>query len=156
MSLSARVAVGPSRLLRAVELAVVLVGAFVFVATVSARAVAGHPVVLLLAVGLAALAVLFWPARRRPPVVVLGLGDRSGIDVMSPDGTTVRRVVDPSTTAWPGVAVVRLADPVAGAPVLDLPVVDRELPRADARALRRFLGWVAVGRSRPSDRRSSR
>ena len=145
MSLSARIAVGPSRRLALLSTILPIGGIVVCAATLVQR----WPAAALLSIAIAACLAMALRVRHRavePRTLSRTLSVSHHVDfAVEPDPTGADgswRLAD-STVVWPGFALlaVRRSDPDARGGVLRLPIVTAELATADRRALSRFLLW---------------
>ena len=152
MSLSARIAVAPSRRLASMGTLVASGGFLVAAFT----AVARWPDLATVWIGMAvvALGILLHRCRTlRSSYCTLSVTDRPEIalspDVESGDGESWR--LDDSTMMWPGFSVIALrrdGDALHGGRPVRWAVFDAELRPMDRRALHRFLVWSLRGGAR--------
>ncbi len=151
MSLSARIAVGPSRRLDALASAVAIAGVAVVAATAATRwPNALAPVV---ATALATAAVLAIAARRRianADRFTMIVGERSEIAIDATPAGPIEATwrLTGSTLVWPGFVVLALRpiDSSRRRPATRIvPILDRTLDAEAARALRRYLTWSLRG-----------
>ncbi len=153
MSLSARIALEPSRAVAAVERIMAAGGVVVAAATAAWRWPSATGSCAMAAVAtFAALAAVERLRRRRAARATIVVADRLEVglaDASWPDDGSSWTLAEP-TMVWPGFAVVALA-PASGAAKRLLPVGTNALPPADRRALRRFLVWsLRAGHAAPS------
>ena len=167
MSLSTRIAIGPSRRLAFAEAAMIAGAIAVTAATVAARLVAeSAPAAVWLVTGLATLsAVGICVKRRIKPIGPHGhevfIGDRGTLSVRCPGEDTKPHAfaLTDASLVWPGFAVLSLSPspspspPLAPAPAsmlpawarlrtFDLAVVRAEMDADDGRRLYRYLLWA--------------
>jgi hypothetical protein len=146
MSLSARIALGPSRRIALVEILFPLVGAVVAMSAAWSRWPDRSGTIVAFATIL--LALLAIATARRARHVSMTISDRGEFDVAlaeeQPSENSWR--LHPSTLIWPGFSVVALRDDTGRR--LTVPVFGRELPEIERRALSRFLLWNARGGGR--------
>lgn len=163
MSLSTRIAIGPSRTLALAE-AVMIAGAFM-AALITAAA---HPLAdsgaqtpwvvagAALVVGIA-LGYRQWKRRNGScghEIIIGELGDLS-VRCLGGDAAPESFELTDASTVWPGFAVLSLSttpaagsDTGLGSHVFDLPVIRGEMQRGDARRLHRFMLWMQRGAPR--------
>lgn len=164
MSLSARIAVRPSRRLEVLAGCVAVGG--VVVATVSAACrwpyVAWPLAAIAVVAAIAAIAVVR-VGTRTTSGWVLSVSDRAEIAVSSEPASSdgAGWLLDDSTTMWPGFAVIGLTRGDGARPgrSMRLAVFDAELSPIDRRALHRFLLWSlrgGLGRGAPTHIRAPR
>ena len=155
MSLSARIAIDPSRRLERLAMLLPVGGVVVAAAMLSRRWPQAIPLLLpLAAAGCAAIVVSV--RRRRGAPITLTVSHHPEFDVRpDPVGNEGPWRLADSTVVWPGfwMLALRMADPSMPARVVRVPVLAGELAAADRRALSRFLIWSlhggAGGDSRP-------
>lgn len=171
MSLSTRIAIGPSRRLALVEAAIVAGAIIVTAATAAARFVdASAPAATWLTVGAAALIAVLVAIRRCIDRLASAshevfLDERAGVSVRRLGDEDMPHAVrlNEDAVVWPDFAVLSLAStsaPVVAtalrAPLrrraLEIPVLRTELDPHDARRLYRFLRWAERGGSYASGR----
>lgn len=151
MTLSARIAIDPSRRLQRLATVLPAVGFVVAATTLALRWPQASTVMALVAV--AGCLALFGLSRRyRPKPVTLTVSHRRELD-LEPDPADSEgpwRLVD-TTVIWPGFSMLALrrADPAARARVVRIPVFADELDAAGRRALGRFLIWSLHGGAGP-------
>jgi hypothetical protein len=143
MSLSARIAVEPSRHVAWAELLIPLFGSLVAGATLCVRWPA-HRVEVLVAIGLCAAWASGFGFRRlriAREALRLTISDRAELDVLSTDATIdgVFRLVE-STVVWSGFWILAL-ERDGGGRVRHLAFEPSELPLEARRPLARFLIW---------------
>lgn len=163
MSLSTRIAIGPSRTLALAE-AVMIAGAFMTaVITAAARSLADSgaqtPWVAVGAALVVAIALGYRQWKRRSgtcghEIIIGELGDLS-VRCLGGDAVPESFELTEASTVWPGFAVLSLSTtPAAGSDaglrnrVFDLPIVRGEMQRGDARRLHRFMLWMQRGAPR--------
>ena len=143
MSLSARIAVGPSRRLALLTTILPIGGVVVCAATLALRwpAIAA----LTAAIAVVACVAIVLHARQRPGVTrTLSVSHRVDCAVEpDPTGADGSWRLAESTLAWPGFSLLALRRSEAAThdAVLRLPIFSAELATADRRALGRFLLW---------------
>ena len=152
MSLSARIALDPSRRVAWAERAVPLLGLVVAAATLAVRwPAAAIPV--LVAAAFAVIAFVRWSGPLRPAAdpYRLSLSDRPEFGVVLPDGSSIDARLVESTVAWPGFWMLALGG-AAGSRVTRLAVSPSELHADARRALGRFVLWATRTVDRADDR----
>ena len=157
MSLSARIALDPSRRLERLAMLLPAGGVVVAAATGALRWPQASPFLLLLIVG-ACAAIFATVRRRRPTRVTLTVSQHADLDVQpGPAGTDAAWRLAESTVVWTGFSMLalRTSDPTLHARTVRLPVFAAEMAAADRRALSRFLVWSMHGGA-GRDRRSLR
>ena len=161
MSLSTRIAIGPSRWLAFAEAAMIAGAIVVTAATVAARlTVESAPVSLWLLAGVAAFVAVAIGARRwikqtHSCVYEVFIGERAGVSVrrLGEDSMPHPSTLTDAAMVWPGFAMLALALPTplphalahgggARHRVLNIPVVRAEMDANDAWRLHRFLLWA--------------
>ena len=153
MTLSAQIAIGPSRVLAALEAAMLLGAAVCVTACVAvtlapalaATSVAGAIVIA------SAVAHRAWKRRTSAPIRHLSLDASADVGYREADGALQRAALADGTLCWPGLAVVVLSvEDRAG--LRSVPVFDADLARERGRQLRRFLIWRQRTGERPGAR----
>ena len=157
MTLSARIAIPPSRRLERLATMLPLGGCLAAAVTLAVR---WPQSMVFVAVSLlaASVAVAASVRRLRRPVLTLTVSRHTEIDIQpDPDGGTGHWRLAESTMAWPGFAMLALLpfDRSISAPVVRVPAFAAELVAADRRALDRFLIWSMRGGT-GGDSRSAR
>jgi hypothetical protein len=149
MSLSARIALGPSRRIALVEILFPLVGSVVAMSAALPRWPDRNGTIVAFATILLALFAIATARRaRRVRHVSMTVSDRGAFDVALSEEQLSENSwrLGPSTLIWPGFSVVALQDDAGRR--LTVPVFGRELPEIERRALSRFLLWNARGGGR--------
>ncbi|MEO8937622.1 MAG: hypothetical protein ABI277_02500 [Burkholderiaceae bacterium] len=145
MSLSARIAVGPS--LRVTLLAIVLAtGAFVVAGVTAATCLhdSTAAVVTAFAAGWGFTIAGIVHRHRATSRIVLSVSDRADIGVDRYEHPL--KLLEP-TMAWPGFSVLALAeaDAPSRAVVVQYPLLSADIAPSDRRALSRFMLWSLRG-----------
>jgi hypothetical protein len=143
MSLSARIAVGPSRRIALMSTVLPIGGVVVCAVTLALRWPAVAPLSAIIAVAAGLSLVLH--IRRRPGVTMTLFVSHRADFAVEPDPTGVDGSwhLAESTLVWPGFSMLALRSSGLAAhdAVLRLPIFAVELATADRRALSRFLLW---------------
>lgn len=161
MSLSTRIAIGPSRWLAVAEAAMIAGAIVVTAATAAARlAVESAPASLWFVVGAAAFVAVAVGARRwikqiRSCVYEVFISERAGVSVrrLGEDSMPHPSELTDAAMVWPDFAMLSLTLPPHSPPLpargaggrrraLDIPVVRAEMNARDAWRLHRFLLWA--------------
>ena len=141
MSLSARIAVGPSRRLALLTTILPIGGIVACAVTMAMRWPAMAPAAIAVAAG---LTVILHARRLRVVTTTLVVSHRPEFAVEpDPTGADGAWRLAESTLVWPGFSLLALrrCGPPAHEAVLRLPIFAAELATSDRRALSRFLLW---------------
>ena len=153
MTLSAQIAISPSRVLAALESAMLLGGAVCVMASVAvslAPALATASIVGAIVVA-SAVAHRVWKRRMSASVIHLALDASPGVGYREADGALQSAALAEGTLCWPGLALVVLSVEDCPGPRV-VPVFDAELACEQGRQLRRFLIWRQRTGERPGAR----
>lgn len=147
MTLSARIAIRPSRRLERLAMALPLAGCVVAAVTLAVRWPSSTAFIALSALA-ASVAIVASVRGRRAIDLVLTVSRHAEIDVEpDPAGGTGHWCLAESTMTWPGFAMLALRpfDRSVVTPMVRVPVSTAELAASDRRALGRFLIWSMQG-----------
>ena len=147
MSLSARIAIVPSRRIERLATLLPAGGVIVATATFALRWPAALPVLLVIA-SAASIALIMAARMHRSTSITLVVSHHPEIDVRpAPNGIDAPWRLAESTVRWPGFSMLALrpCDPTIRARTIRVAVSTPEQDPVDRRALSRFLVWALHG-----------